>query len=357
MRRAIILAAMLCLALLVAAGSATGRELGDSKVVATVPSDLPPVLGQHREFPEGIAIGGRRAYVSGPAQFGNLGDAEISVFNLDTGALIKTLSLQPPVAGQEHGVAGVALDGNGRLYVAGQQGLMRIDPETGAQSRYASFANLPPCLPLLPGPCSPTVLDRPPFPNDVAFDAAGNAYVSDSFQATVWRVPPGPGTPQIWCQSASLDGAVFGPNGIRMQPDGSGVTVTVTGPPGGVFALDRVGSACQVQPVHAYGVDLPDGLAFGRSGRLYVTLAGSNQVSVLAPGGAELARYSGPAARDGGGTVPWDAPASLAIDPVTSSLLVVNHALVTGLVDPSRFVVFDVFVDDRPVALHRPVIP
>jgi hypothetical protein len=137
------------------------------------------------------------------------------------------------------------------------------------------------------------------------------------------------------------------------------VTVTVTGPPGGVFALDRVGSTCQVQALHSYPIELPDGLAFGRSGLLYVTLAGTNpgQVSVLASSGAEQARYSGPAARDGGGTVPWDAPASVAVDPVTSSLLVVNHALVTGFADPSRFVVFDVFVDDRPVALKRPVVP
>ena len=46
----------------------------------------------------------------------------------------------------------------------------------------------------------------------------------------------------------------------------------------------------------------------------------------LGPNGAEEARYSGPAARDGDAF-------------------------------PSRFVVFDVFVDDRPETLKRPVVP
>ena len=357
MRGAIILTTMLVVALFGTTVPASGRPLGDSRVVLQVPFDAPPPVGSDPGFPEGIAIDGRTAYVSGPAQFGNIGDAKIYAFNLVDGALVKKLALRPPGAGQENGIAGIALDGNGRLYIAGQQGLMRLDPATEAQSLYATFPNLPPCAPLLPGPCSPTLADRPPFPNDVAFDADGNAYVTDSFQATVWRVPPGPGPPEIWCQSASLDGLIFGPNGVRLQPDGSGVTVTVTGPPGGVFALDKQGSACQIQRVRSYPLELPDGLAFGRSGRLYVTLAGTNQVSVLAPNGAEQARYSGPAMRDGGEAVPWDAPASVAVDPVTSSLLVVNHALVTGFVFPSRFVVFDVFVDDRPVTLKRPVVP
>ena len=356
MRAAIVVMVTLVVALYTAAVPASARVLGDSRVVLQVPPGG-PLGGGDPGFPEGIAIDGRTAYVSAPAQSGNLGDAKIYVFNLGDGALVKALALHPPVAGHEHGIAGIALDGNGRLYIAGQQGLMRLDPATGTQSLYATFPNLPPCVPLLPGPCSPTLVDRAAFPNDVAFDAAGNAYVSDSWQATVWRVPPGPGAPQIWCQGASLDGAIFGPNGIRLQPDGSGVTVTVTGPPGGVFALDRPGSTCQIQQLRSYPVELPDGLAFGRSGRLYVTLAGTNQVSVLSANGAEQKRYSGPAVRNGGGTVPWDAPASVAVDPVTSSLLVVNHALVTGFVDPSRFVVFDVFVDDRPVTLKRPVVP
>lgn len=44
---------------------------------------------------------------------------------------------------------------------------------------------------------------------------------------------------------------------------------------------------------HAYPVgEGPDGLAFGASGPLYVAMAASNQISVLAPDGTEVTRIS-----------------------------------------------------------------
>ena len=50
------------------------------------------------------------------------------------------------------------------------QKVLKVDPQTGASSVFAS----------IPGG----------GPNALAFDAAGNVYVSDSFQATIWRIPP-----------------------------------------------------------------------------------------------------------------------------------------------------------------------
>jgi hypothetical protein len=57
--------------------------------------------------------------------------------------------------------------------------------------------------PLVKAPCSPTVLDLPPLPNDIAFAPNGDAYVTDSMQATIWRVPKGGGAPKVWYQQAS----------------------------------------------------------------------------------------------------------------------------------------------------------
>jgi hypothetical protein len=51
-------------------------------------------------------------------------------------------------------------------------------------------------------PCSPTVLDLPPLPNDIAFAP------TDSMQATIWRIPKGGGTPKIWFQSTHVRLAV-----------------------------------------------------------------------------------------------------------------------------------------------------
>ena len=89
-------------------------------------------------------------------------------------------------------------------------------------------------------------------------------------------------------------------------------------------------------------------VAFGKSGKLYVTLAGYSQISVLEADGSESARYSGPATNpDTLATLPWANPANIAFDG-HGSLLVTNHASLTGLPDPSPlFAVFDVFVNDK----------
>ena len=87
----------------------------------------------------------------------------------------------------------------------------------------------------------------------------------------------------------------------------------------------------------------PDGVAFGKSGKLYVALAGYSQISVLDATGAEVARYSGPA-----GVLQWANPANIAFDDSNRRLLVTNHASLTGLADPSPlFSVFDVYVNDK----------
>jgi hypothetical protein len=69
---------------------------------------------------------------------------------------------------------------------------------------------------------------------------------------------------------------------------------------------------------------------------------------LLQPGGAEEARYSGPAANPGGSPdpMPWANPANIAFDNHNRSLLVTNHASLVPY-DPNLFVVFDVFVDDK----------
>lgn len=109
-------------------------------------------------------------------------------------------------------------------------------------------------------------------------------------------------------------------------------------------------TAAQLETVFVYTPGQgPDGITFGRSGRLYVALAQASQISVL-EGGQEVARFSGPAAVPGqpGVTVPWANPATIALGHGSRSLLVTNHAILTPNPEP-LFGVFDVFVDDAPV--------
>jgi sugar lactone lactonase YvrE len=158
----------------------------------------------------------------------------------------------------------------------------------------------------------------------------------------------------VWFQSPLIDGT-FGPNGIRVNKKSDTIYFTKT--------FDATGSGVvytlpikdhplpgDLQVFHTYtGGAGPDGIAFGKSGNLYVALAGTSQISVLNPGGAEIARYSGPAQdlAHPGSSLPWANPANIAFDG-KGALLVTNHASLTGLPDPSPlFAVFDVLVNDK----------
>ncbi|WP_295581742.1 hypothetical protein [uncultured Lamprocystis sp.] len=69
--------------------------------------------------------------------------------------------------------------------------------------------------------------------------------------------------------------------------------------------------------------EVPDSLVFGKSGRLYVSLAGTNQIAILDADGAEITRISGPA----GSSIPVDGSATMAFDNTSKSLLVANLAM------------------------------
>ena len=181
------------LALNLTGTSASAQTLGDSKVVATVP---PP------GFPEGIATRGNRFYVSGPAAFGlPPGSAAVHAYDIRTGALEATypITITNPFAGMS-GASCAAFGPDGKLYVIEPfVGVIRMSVNpTNAQSVYAPFI-----------PTGPSLL------NDLAFDKAGNLYVTDSFQATIYRVPPGGGTPVVWFTDPRLAGDPTVPFGVN----------------------------------------------------------------------------------------------------------------------------------------------
>jgi DNA-binding beta-propeller fold protein YncE len=308
-------------------------------------------------FPEGIATRGNRFYVTGPAAFGfPLGTAYVQAYDLRSGALEATypITITNPFAGMSAGSC-AAFGPDGKLYVIEPFiGVIRMDltPNNG-QSVYSAF----------PPPAGPSLL------NDLAFDDAGNLYVTDTFAATIYRIPPGGGPPSVWFADARLAGdpsLPFGVNGIRIDGDAQKVYVTVTIENGTfdgvIYSLPLVASPGpgDLEEFHRYPfvfgfpptVPGPDGIAFGKSGKLYVALAGSSEISVLLPDGSEEARYTGPAANPGGlpNPMPWANPANIAFDNRRGSLLVTNHASLVPF-DPSLFVVFDVFVDDKAAPL------
>lgn len=338
-----------------AGGVARAEDFGDVRVVGTVPT--PPGA------PEGVAVRGGKAYVSGPARLGTILGAASAVvaFDIASGALLQTYPTQGENLLGEHANSCVAFDGAGKLYVLNTQiGMYRLDPATGAQEPYSTaFPNLPACGLFTKKPCSPTLLDLPALPNDLAFDVNGDAYVTDSMQATIWKVPAGGGAPQVWFQDARFASPYIGVNGLRIDPSRTKVYVTVTTDmltAGYVYTLPLVAApkASDLKMFKKFALgEAPDGIAFGAAGDLYVTLSlpTTSGFVVLGPDGAEKRRSVNALLSP---TVPYDSPANLAFDGV-DSLLVVNHAFATNL--PSHFTVLDVYVGDAGSPLELPTIP
>lgn len=346
----VLLAAALCPAV------AAAEDFGDVKVLVTVPN--PP------GSPEGVAVRGNQVFVSGPAKTGTLLNGQPSrvlAFNATNGQLMASYPTQGENLLLEHANSCIAFDGAGRLHVLNTQiGLYRLDPTTGAQTNYsAPFPNLPACGLLAPAPCSPTVLDLPPLPNDLALDPAGNAYVTDSFQATIWRVPPGGGAPQIWFQDQRLASPYIGVNGLRLDPSRTRLYLSVTTDMLGassIYSLPLVDRprAADLALFHRFALgDAADGIAFGATGKLYVTLAlpTTSGLAVLRPDGSEESRLVNPLLSP---TVPYDSPANLAFDGAGSAY-VTNHAFATNL--PSHFTVLKVFLNDAGWPLELPTLP
>jgi sugar lactone lactonase YvrE len=322
------------------------RQIGDSRLIARVPEP---------GYPEAVAVHHDRIYVSGPAAAG-VGPSTVFVFDLTTGTLLDTI----PIANEPSmgGVSCLAFGDRHSFYVLVESlGVVKIDLRTGAQSLYSG-----------PFPVVFHSAYNPPAPellNDLAFDSKGDLYITDSFQATLWRVPRGGGQPQVWFSGAAID-APFGPNGCRVAPDGDRVYFTVTFDPAGkgyVYSLPIVDhpAVSDLRVEHAYEAGAgPDGIAFDRAGRIYVCLAGSSQISVIDPSNPdpdtnEVARFSGPAEdpADPSNPLAWTNPANVAFDDERRRIIVTNHASLVTPVNPALFAVFDVFVDDTGGRLFK----
>lgn len=205
-------------------------------------------------FPEGIAADG-----DGTAYVGSTTDGTIHRIDLDAG---RTDVLVEGGEDRLTSAVGMALDGHGRLLVAG-----------GATGRVAVF-DVDRCAP------SPAVIFATPeaeatFLNDITVDADGHAYVTDSQRPVLFRLRTsadtiGPlepwldftGTPLTYTDGFNLNGIVAAPTG--------GYLLTVQGNTGTLWRIDT--ATKEVSEVDLGGASLPsgDGLLFTGDGSLWV---------------------------------------------------------------------------------------
>jgi sugar lactone lactonase YvrE len=317
--------------------------------------------------PEPIAIGADGNVYVGTNQQG-LGDAgapsQIFVFS-PTGTPVRQYTLTGQRLDEDHGIQGLAFDADGLLYVLDRSADPRVvvlDPATGAQADYARFSDVPPCSSGQRGACSDTVADQPAGPDYGVFAPDGSLYVTDIDQALIWRIPRGGGQAQVWFTDPRLE-SVYGPNGIQFLDDGRTLLFvnTASNPGAGNPTTGRL-YKLPVQPDGQAGrltqlwesrpADAPDGFALADSGRIYLALAGSSQIVVVAPNGDELARFPAGPIDNQQMEVPFDGPASAAF--LGDRVLVTNQSPIMG--NRRSWAVLDVFAGEPGRGLFHPAI-
>lgn len=338
MRRRLVAGALVLAAVLVAAGtaiSAPTRERWNTHVLALVPRP---------GFPARAYVAPNRRIYEGTYDNPSGDSVPSRVFEYTPrGALQRSWTVRGQDLSQPHGVQVATSDSKGRLVLLDKSPAraLLLDPRSGRQRTYATFADLPG--------------DDPPTPNYAAWGPGGALYVTDYLQAVVWRVPPGGGAPKVWLADPRLDGAEFGTTGIVLARDRKTLLIGQQSSAGGGAGNPTTGRI-YAAPLRAHGgarlrqlwesrpVDGPDGFALSRSGRIYVALTASNQIAVLSPEGSEIERFPGqPLGGENGSPVPFDNPSSATF--LGRRLIVANQSFISG--DPTHQALLDVYVGER----------
>jgi sugar lactone lactonase YvrE len=350
-------AAAVCLATTNA--PAATRTKGDVQRFATVP---PP------GSPEPVVI----------APDGTVYTATLNAESGDTSAPSKVFAFSPDgklqhewtIKGQdtskEHGLTGMAMDSDGRLYIGSLSppAVFHLDPRTGAQQTYATYRDVPVCSATVSTDCSKAMRDLQPWPDYIVLAPDGTLYETDSLQALIWRVPPGGGRGEVWFTDPrvqSLTGPPgFGPSALKLMPDGKTLMFsTVEGPTGDgdptagrlwklpILPGNKPGELKEFYT--AQSADAPGGIGFAKSGKLFVALTGSSQIAEIGPDGKEIARFPDPLTNQTY-SPPLDGPIDVAFR--GSSLLVANSAYVSN--SSSSWALLDVFVGEPGYDPLRP---
>jgi DNA-binding beta-propeller fold protein YncE len=138
-------------------------------------------------------------------------------------------------------------------------------------------------------------LDSPPGPaglNGLTFDAAGNTYISDSFNGVIWRLTGAVcGTAEIWAQDDILkpDGGVpgFGANGVEFNNAGDTMFVCNT-------AFDWIVKIPVADPkslaVFTNSINGCDGIAIDSSDNIWAAANQADEIVVVDKFGKAIAK-------------------------------------------------------------------
>jgi len=132
-----------------------------------------------------------------------------------------------------------------------------------------------------------------PGPNALTFDAAGNVYISDSFQGIVWRTGRDGGTAEQFATDPLLTTSgvpPFGANGMAFNRAGRALFVANTGNDTVVrIPVDPAGRA-QAAEVFVNSINGADGLAIDGSDNVWVVANQADEIVVVDPSGKGIAK-------------------------------------------------------------------
>ncbi|MEO5941650.1 MAG: hypothetical protein ABIQ76_12255 [Candidatus Limnocylindrales bacterium] len=355
---------------LIGIGPGIGSATAATGAPAKAPADTVSVFASAPApgHPFGVAAGDGRVYVStsagdffaDPANGGHRNSADERVFTYDEDGRLVGTTVIDTADNSDMGLFGLALDGNPgpkhQLFVGDMNGrilTVGLGPHAGPPKLFSQ-------VPVDSGLAGDWMLS---MWNDLTFDTAGNLYVPDD-KPRIWRVGKD-GTAEIWFSDPRLTGLfgfAGGPLGGRIDPTGQWLYISITiaaefapSPDSTIYRIRLVDhpTASDLELVHRF-VASPDptiappqatGLAFAKSGNLYVSLLGPNEVAVLDPAGDEVRRIADPRFHS-----PW----GLAF--LGNSLLVTNGDLEPGE-NPDAWKIFRVAVGETGLPLNRPRVP
>ena len=265
-------------------GSLAAPAFAWNRMQATQFATLPPGTAH----PEGITADAHgRFYVADFDVSSTSGIGNVVVFDRN-GRWLRTLQ----VSAGSNLLLGIAFNPvTGDLLVCdlGKSQVVKVDPQTGASSVFAALPAL------TPGASA--------GPNALAFDAAGNVYVSDSFQGTIWRTDANGNNVMPWVTDPLLaiqgdpaqgtqDFPPFGANGLAFNNAASALFVANT-------ASDRVvriplpsgPSGTPGKPeTFVNSINGADGLVIDAADNLWVAANQADEIVVVDPTGRAIAK-------------------------------------------------------------------
>jgi len=259
-------------------GSASAWERGKTKTFSLLPAGSAAAEGITKDANNNIYVATLRPPEQGVTPL----PGQIHKFNLK-GQLLSTIDVIPS--------SGMLLDlafhpNSGKLLVLdmGTGQVLDVNPITGDSVIFSQIPDL-----------TPTNPNAGPLPNVLTFDAAGNVYVSDSIQSTIWRIPPDGGIAEAWLAHDLLGTQSyppFGANGLDFNKDFSILYVANTGDDT-IVQVPMLADGTPDEPfVMARSVESPDGLIVDDDGTILIASFHGNHIMRVNTEGTAINVYS-----------------------------------------------------------------